>query len=107
MSTFEPAKRLANFHLVAQPADLRLNPPESYLYVQYGFIFACGVIYALCYAFYIMRTIKDKTVAGGIEYLYAPQTRVVYGTISNYAIPEVLTVQTEALQRPTSSTTPS
>lgn len=86
---FELANRYSHSHLIVQPSDLELNPPESYLFIQDGLIIcelflpniihipwiateshaACGVLYALCYFFYMTRTVKDKTVAGGIEYL--------------------------------------
>lgn len=86
--TFELANRYSRSHLIVQPSDLELGPPESYLFIQDGLIIckfhtdeyakvveadwniACGVLYALCYLFYMTRTFKDKTVAGGIEYLY-------------------------------------
>jgi hypothetical protein len=50
MGAFEVANSL-HTHLVAQRQDLRLNPPESYLFVQDGLIIICGVLYALCYFF--------------------------------------------------------
>ena len=71
MSTFQLAAKYNNTHLVVQPADLRLNPPESYLFVQDGLIISCGVLYALCYLFYMTRTYRDKTCAGAIEFTYA------------------------------------
>lgn len=45
---------------------------NSYLYVQDGLIISCGVLYALCYVFYMARTYKDKTLSGSVEFLYAP-----------------------------------
>lgn len=66
---FEAAHNYASKHLIVQPSDLALNPPESYLYIQDGLIIACGALYILCYCFYMTRTIKDKTVAGPIEFL--------------------------------------
>lgn len=66
---FDLANTYSHSHLIVQPADLALNPPESYLFIQDGLIISCGVLYALCYLFYMTRTVKDKTVAGGIEYL--------------------------------------
>ncbi len=66
---FELAKRYGASHLIVQPADLLLDPPESYFYVQDGFIVSCGVLYILCYFFYMMKTFKDKTCAGPVEYL--------------------------------------
>lgn len=58
-------------HLVVQPQDLQLNPPESYLFIQDGLIIACGVLYALCYLFYMTRSFRDKVLAGPIEYTLA------------------------------------
>lgn len=69
MTTFDFAKSHIT-HLVVQPADARLNPPESYFFVQDGLIISCGVLYALCYFFYMTRTVADKTCAGAIEYTY-------------------------------------
>ncbi|KAI5262804.1 hypothetical protein E4T47_09202 [Aureobasidium subglaciale] len=65
---FELAKSYQHAHLVVQPSDLALNPPESYLYIQDGLIISCGVLYALCYIFYMIRTYRDKTCAGFIEF---------------------------------------
>ena len=69
--TFELANRYSNSHLIVQPSDARLAPPESYLFIQDGLIISCGVLYALCYLFYMARTYKDKTLSGSVEYLYA------------------------------------
>lgn len=65
---FELANNYRHAHLVVQPSDLALNPPESYLYIQDGLIVSCGVLYALCYLFYMIRTYRDKTCAGFIEF---------------------------------------
>lgn len=43
---------------------------SSYLFVQDGLIVSCGVLYALCYFFYMARTYKDKTLSGSVEFLY-------------------------------------
>ena len=56
-------------HLVVQPSDARLNPPEGYLYVQDGLIISCGVLYALLYAFSITVTFRDRTLPGTVRYL--------------------------------------
>lgn len=66
---FELASTYANKHLIVQPADLRLNPPESYLFIQDFLIISCGVIYAMCYGSYMKQTYKDKYLAGCVEYL--------------------------------------
>jgi hypothetical protein len=67
-------------HLVVQPADARLNPPEGYLFVQDGFIISCGVIYALLYVFVMIRAVKDRVLPGTIKYLYAGRLLAVYYT---------------------------
>ncbi|GIJ84973.1 hypothetical protein Asppvi_003828 [Aspergillus pseudoviridinutans] len=62
MANFGLADKVA--HLIVQPADQRENPPESYLFVQDGLIISCGVLYALCYIFCMIRTYADKTYPG-------------------------------------------
>ena len=61
-------------HLIVQPSDLKLNPPESYLFVQDGLIISCGVIYALCYLFILFRVYGDRTLPfarfGSVQFLY-------------------------------------
>ncbi|KAH7363990.1 hypothetical protein BKA65DRAFT_603140 [Rhexocercosporidium sp. MPI-PUGE-AT-0058] len=64
-STFGLA-RSYNTHLVVQPSDLRLGPPESYLFVQDGLIIICGLLYSLCYIFYTIRTYSDGRCAGPV-----------------------------------------
>lgn len=51
-------------HLIVQPSDAALDPPESYLFVQDGLIISCGVIYALCYLFCMIRAYSDRTLPG-------------------------------------------
>lgn len=36
--TFELAESYSRSHLIVQPSDLKLNPPESYLFIQDGLI---------------------------------------------------------------------
>ncbi|CAK4034256.1 hypothetical protein SEPMUDRAFT_113880 [Lecanosticta acicola] len=67
--TWELADQYSNFHLIVQPSDLKLHPPESYLFIQDGLIISCGVLYAMCYLFYMARTYKDKTLSGSVEFL--------------------------------------
>ncbi|KAJ5322532.1 hypothetical protein N7452_010821 [Penicillium brevicompactum] len=67
MSDFWPTEYVR--HLVVQPADARLDPPESYLFVQDGLIISCGVIYALFYVFSMMRVVKDGILPGSMKYL--------------------------------------
>lgn len=65
-------------HLVVQPADARLNPPEGYLFVQDGLIISCGVLYALLYVFAMMRAVKDGVLPGSLKYLYVYQYPTQY-----------------------------
>lgn len=75
-------------HLVVQPADARLNPPEGYLFVQDGLIISCGVLYALLYVFGMMRAVKDGVLPGSIKYLYAYQTScTVYSLVTDFLDP--------------------
>jgi hypothetical protein len=67
--TFELAHGLKSRHLIVQPSDRALNPPESYFFVQDGLIIACGVLYALCYYFYMIATVRDRFLAGPVEFL--------------------------------------
>ncbi|KAI6833169.1 hypothetical protein KC340_g6670 [Hortaea werneckii] len=76
--SFDLAERLTRHHLIVQPSDLALNPPQSYLFVQDFLIISCGVIYALCYVFYIARTYKDRTMSGPVEYLCGTISYEVY-----------------------------
>jgi hypothetical protein len=84
MSDFDLARQVG--HLIVQPADRRQNPPESYLFVQDGLIISCGVLYALCYIFCMIRTYADKTYPGArwgsIQFLYATPSHFTY-TIDN------------------------
>lgn len=65
-------------HLVVQPADARLNPPEGYFFVQDGLIISCGVLYALLYVFCMMRAVKDEVLPASIKYMYAAKLLTVY-----------------------------
>ncbi|PYH93840.1 hypothetical protein BO71DRAFT_441439 [Aspergillus ellipticus CBS 707.79] len=71
MSTFTLARHTP--HLIVQPSDAALSPPESYLFVQDGLIIACGFLYALCYIFCMIRTYSDRTYpaarVGGIQFM--------------------------------------
>jgi hypothetical protein len=69
MPTFDVARAFTT-HLVVQSRDLDLNPPESYLFIQDGLIISCGVLYALCYFFYLLRSVRDKAIAGPLKYTY-------------------------------------
>lgn len=74
---FALADRWAGRHLIVQPSDAALNPPESYLYIQDGLIISCGVLYALCYYFYMIATVRDRFLAGKVEYLSVNTNRSV------------------------------
>jgi len=67
MAAFDLAKAFPG-HLIVQSTDARLNPPESYFFIQDFLIISCGVLYALCYFSYMTRTYADKKSAGAIEY---------------------------------------
>ncbi|KAL4806097.1 hypothetical protein BDV18DRAFT_160165 [Aspergillus unguis] len=65
MSDFSLARKLP--HLVVQPSDAALDPPEGYLFVQDGLIIACGVLYALmsltlAYEIYFAFTTTSTTL---------------------------------------------
>lgn len=69
-------------HLIVQPSDAALDPPESYLFVQDGLIISCGVIYALCYLFCMIRAYSDRTLPGkdwgSIQFLCASLSTFSY-----------------------------
>ncbi|KXT00249.1 hypothetical protein AC578_1207 [Pseudocercospora eumusae] len=75
---FELATKYSHHHLIVQPKDLALEPPESYLFIQDGLIISCGVLYSLCYLFYMLRTVKDKTLSGYVEFLCGTMAYEVY-----------------------------
>ena len=66
---FEVAKSYSSAHLIPSTADLALDPPESYFYVQDFLIISCGVLYAICYVSYICRTWSDRYLAGTVYFL--------------------------------------
>ncbi|KAF9734547.1 hypothetical protein PMIN01_07450 [Paraphaeosphaeria minitans] len=65
-------------HLIPQPSDLRLQPPESYLLIQDFLILTCALLYALCYFFYTVRTYADRTVAGTPLYMATTMAYELY-----------------------------
>ncbi|GKZ35038.1 hypothetical protein AbraIFM66950_005478 [Aspergillus brasiliensis] len=71
MPTFTLANQTP--HLIIQPSDAALSPPESYLFVQDGLIISCGILYAFCYIFCMIRTYSDRTYpsapAKGIQFM--------------------------------------
>ena len=44
---FGPADAVARYHIAVHPADLALEPSESYLYIQDKLIFSCAVSWAI------------------------------------------------------------
>ena len=67
---FEVARQLESAHLIVHEADLKFNPPESYLFVQDFLIILCAILYCLCYIFYTLRTKRDRFLAGPVDLLY-------------------------------------
>ncbi|OOF95310.1 hypothetical protein ASPCADRAFT_169814 [Aspergillus carbonarius ITEM 5010] len=57
--SFTPAHHI--HHLIIQSADAALSPPEGYFFIQDGLIIACGILYAFCYIFCMIRTYSDRT----------------------------------------------
>jgi hypothetical protein len=92
-------------HLIVQPSDAALDPPESYLFVQDGLIISCGVIYALCYLFCMIRAYSDRTLPGkdwgSIQFLLAFLVNILYIRCTNsVAAPDAwLTNSSTLLQR--------
>ncbi|KAF1960750.1 hypothetical protein CC80DRAFT_489013 [Byssothecium circinans] len=75
---FSPAHALTPIHIIPQPADLALSPPESYLYIQDFLIILCALLYTLCYIFYTLRTYHDRFCAGTPLYLSLTMAYEVY-----------------------------
>ncbi|PVH94540.1 hypothetical protein DM02DRAFT_539263 [Periconia macrospinosa] len=65
-------------HVIPQPCDLALNPPQTYLYIQDFLIVSCGILYALCYFFYMTRTYSDRYCAGTPLYLAGTMAYELY-----------------------------
>jgi hypothetical protein len=76
--SFNLARSLETSHLIVQPSDARLNPPQSYLFVQDFLIIACGALYLLCYLFYITRTIRDRHLSGPVEYMCSTMSYEIF-----------------------------
>lgn len=66
---FNLSHATTSHHLIPQSNDLLLSPPESYLLIQDFLILTCGILYALCYLFYAIRTYSDRYCAGTPLYL--------------------------------------
>jgi hypothetical protein len=48
------------YHIAVHPADLALNPPESYLFIQDVLILFCAIVWAISYVDLIRLTLKDR-----------------------------------------------
>lgn len=85
---FELASRMR--HIIIQPSDQALNPPESYLFVQDGLIISCGVIYSLCYLFCMIRTYSDRTLPGAdwgsVQFLYVTFLSLTFTIDLGYSV---------------------
>ncbi|KAF2676427.1 hypothetical protein K458DRAFT_447530 [Lentithecium fluviatile CBS 122367] len=75
------ALRFTRRHLVPQTSDLLLNQPESYFFIQYFLIIACGVLYALCYVFYAVQVWTDRYFPGTVFYLALTMVYEIYYAI--------------------------
>jgi len=78
MSNFAPSYLLESHHLIPQPSDLLLNPPQSYLFVQDFLIITCALLYLLCYLFYALRTVRDRRLAGPVEFMSATMAYEIF-----------------------------
>lgn len=79
---FELANQYAYKHLIVQPSDLHLNPPESYLFIQDSLIISYGVLYALFYMFYMTRTYKDHYISEFVMYLAGTMSYEIYYAVA-------------------------
>lgn len=79
---FDLSRSLESSHLIVQPADSLLIPPQSYLFVQDFLIITCGFLYVLCYLFYMARTIRDRHLAGPVEYLCSTMSYEIFYAIA-------------------------
>jgi hypothetical protein len=75
---FNIAKSWSPYHLIPQPVDVAMNPPESYFFITDFLIIACGILYTLCYMFYTIRTYSDRYLAGTVQFLSATMAYEVY-----------------------------
>jgi hypothetical protein len=75
---FNLAKQYGSYHLIPQPADLALNPPESYFFITDFLIISCGILYTFCYFFYTIRTYSDRYFAGTVQFLSATMAYEIY-----------------------------
>ena len=82
MSNFALSRSLESTHLIPQPADLRLSPPQSYLFVQDFLILTCALLYLLCYLFYALRTVRDRRLAGPVEFLSATMAYEIFYAVA-------------------------
>lgn len=82
MSNFSLARSLETSHLIPLPSDLALSPPESYLFVQDFLIFTCALLYLLCYLFYALRTVRDRHLAGPVEFMSATMAYEIFYAVA-------------------------
>jgi len=82
MSNFALSRSLESTHLIPQPADLRLSPPQSYLFVQDFLVLTCALLYLLCYLFYALRTVRDRRLAGPVEFLSATMAYEIFYAVA-------------------------
>jgi hypothetical protein len=75
---FSLAHNFSSYHLIPQSADVALNPPESYFFITDFLIVSCGVLYTLCYLFYITRTYSDRFIAGSVLFLSQTMAYEIY-----------------------------
>lgn len=75
---FELAQNYSSYHLIPQSSDLALSPPESYFFITDFLIIACGILYTLCYLFYILRTYSDRFIAGSVFFLSQTMAYEIY-----------------------------
>lgn len=75
---FQLARDFESYHLIPQSTDLALKPPESYFFVTDFLIISCGILYTLCYLFYMIRTYSDRFLAGTVQFLSGTMAYELY-----------------------------
>ena len=73
-------------HLIAHPSDLHLDPPQSYLFVQDFLIVLCAIVYCFAYVFYMIRTKRDRFLAGPVDLMYGDQCFFSLGIPTLFAV---------------------
>lgn len=59
-SQFWLARRMEYHHTAVHPADLKLDPPQSYLFIEDALIIFCALMGTICYIFCALQTYRDK-----------------------------------------------